>query len=287
LISRLRREEKMLSSAFENLGVEAHLIHDGDLILDPGGAADQWRSFDVAVLRSLSTTRGLAILSYLDAIRLPTVNNLRTSELCADKWRTTLALSAAGVAQPRTRLAFTAESALSGLQRIGYPAVIKPVVGSWGRLLAKVNDPEAAEAVLEHRQRLGGFPYHLHYLQQFAEKPHARDIRAFVFNHQAICAIYRHSDHWITNTARGGQASNCPITTELAELCRRASEAVGGGALAIDLFETEEGLLVNEVNHNMEFRNSSEPTGVDIAKAYADFVVSTAAKVSQVSGRPA
>ncbi len=178
--------------------------------------------------------------------------------------------------QPAARLAFSAPAGLHALQELGYPAVLKPVVGSWGRLLARLNDRDAAEALLEHRHTLGGYPHHIHYLQAYHEKPAGRDIRAFVVGERTLCAIYRTSTHWITNTARGGRASNCPVTPELESLCRRSARAVGGGVLAVDLLETEEGLLVNEVNHSMEFRNSIEPTGVDIPGAVADYALALA-----------
>jgi len=137
------------------------------------------------------------------------------------------------------------------------------VIGSWGRLLAKVTDRAAAEALLEHKEVLGGFQHQLFYIQEYVEKP-GRDIRVFVVGERAIAAIYRRSAHWITNTARGGQAENCPLTEEVARLSVKAAEAVGGGVVAVDLFESERGLLVNEVNHTMEFKNSVHTTGVDI-----------------------
>ena len=103
-----------------------------------------------------------------------------------------------------------------------------------------------------------------------------RDIRAFVVGDEPICAIYRTSDSWITNTARGGIATRCPLTAEVTEICRRTAQAIGGGLLAIDLFETATGLSVNEVNHTMEFRNSIATTGVNIPARMVDYVVETA-----------
>jgi [lysine-biosynthesis-protein LysW]--L-2-aminoadipate ligase len=149
---------------------------------------------------------------------------------------------------------------------------LKPVTGSWGRLLARITDRDAAESVLEHRFTLGDWTQHTVYAQQFVEKQ-GRDIRAFVIGDRTVCAIYRTSPHWITNTARGGVASNCPVSDELNELCVRAAQAVGGGVLALDVFETPDGLAVNEINHTMEFRNSSAPTGVDIAAAVVDYAL--------------
>ncbi|HEV2065574.1 MAG TPA: RimK family alpha-L-glutamate ligase, partial [Thermomicrobiales bacterium] len=168
--------------------------------------------------------------------------------------------------------AFTPESAVGAIEEIGYPVVLKPAVGSWGRLLARVNDRDAAEALLEHKVTLGSFHHGAFYIQEFVEK-HGRDIRSFVVDDKTICAIYRDSPHWITNTARGGKASNCPVTPELDDVSRAAAAAVGGGVVAVDLFETERGLQVNEVNYTMEFRNSIDTTGVDIPARIVDYVL--------------
>jgi [lysine-biosynthesis-protein LysW]--L-2-aminoadipate ligase len=139
-------------------------------------------------------------------------------------------------------------------------------------LLARVNDRDAAEALLEHKVTLGSFHHGAFYIQEFVRKP-GRDIRSFVVGDETICAIYRESPHWITNTARGGVASNCPVTAELDRISLAAARAVGGGVLAIDLFESERGLIVNEVNYTMEFRNSIDTTGVDIPAKIVDYVM--------------
>jgi len=195
---------------------------------------------------------------------------------CNDKLLTTLALLRAGIPTPHTMLAFDSQVAIKGMDMLSYPVVLKPTSGSWGRLLARINDRDAAEAVLEHRETLGSYQHHIHYIQEYIAKPQ-RDIRAFVVGERTICAIYRTSEHWVTNTARGAVASNCPVTPELDSLCVRAAQAVGGGILAIDVLEDERrGLLINEINATMEFRNSIAPTGVDIPNAMLDYVLSCA-----------
>ena len=161
--------------------------------------------------------------------------------------------------------------------RLGYPCVIKPTTGSWGRLISKINDKEAAEAILEHKQILGSYHHSIFYIQEYVEKK-GKDIRAFVVGDDCIAAIYRFSDHWITNTARGGRAENCPVTTELGEICVRAANACGGGALAVDVFETDTGFSVNEVNYTMEFRNSIDTTGVNIPEKIVDYVIEVGRK---------
>jgi [lysine-biosynthesis-protein LysW]--L-2-aminoadipate ligase len=189
----------------------------------------------------------------------------------ATSFRPPARLTAAGVPSPRTMIAYTAESALEAIEELGYPVVLKPAVGSWGRLLSKLNDREAAESVLEHKEVLGTYHHSIFYIQEYIDKP-MRDIRAFVVGDETICAIYRDSAHWITNTARGGTSSNCPITPELNDICVRAAKAVGGGVVAIDVLEDpERGLLVNEVNYTMEFRNSILPYGRRYSGSYGRF----------------
>lgn len=280
LVSRIRVEEKLLLASLEAAGAQVQVVNDGELVFRLGDGATRLEA-DVALERSVSTARGLYALRLLEAAGMPTVNTYAVASTCADKLLTTAALTEAGIPQPRARVAFTPEAALQAIEALGYPVVLKPVVGSWGRLLARVNDRDAAEAILEHKEVLGSYQHSIVYVQEYIAKP-GRDIRAFVVGDETVAAIYRRSDHWITNTARGGQASNCPVTPEINELCRRAAAAVGAGdagaVLAVDLLEDpDRGLLVNEVNHTMEFRNSIEPTGVDIPGLVAAYVLRRAA----------
>ncbi len=280
LITHIRAEEKLLINAFQERGLQPDIILDRDLNFDVTGNATQlapsgvsWNDYDVIVERAISTSRGLYALALLNSWGVNTINRYETAAICADKLRTSIALAAAHVPQPATRVAFDPDTALKSLSDLGYPAVLKPVTGSWGRLLARVNDQETAESIIEHRQTLGDYNHHVYYAQEYINKP-GRDIRAFVVGNRTICAIYRTSPHWITNTARGGEASNCPITPELDQLCMQAAQAVGGGILAIDVLENSDGsLLVNEINHTMEFRNSSAPTGVDIASEVVTYAL--------------
>jgi [lysine-biosynthesis-protein LysW]---L-2-aminoadipate ligase len=278
IVSRIRVEEKLLLQALDAAGVTVQIVNDDELVLPVVGRNHASRSIlpapaDVVLERSVSAARGIYALRLLEAAGIPTVNRYATAATCWDKLLTTAALAEAGIAQPETRVAFTPESALAAIEELGYPVVLKPIVGSWGRLLARVNDRDAAEAILEHKDVLGSYLHSIFYIQQYVAKP-GRDIRAFVVGDETICAIYRASSHWITNTARGGQASNCPVTPELDDLCQRTAQAVGGGVLAIDVLEDpDRGFLVNEVNHTMEFRNSIHTTGVDIPARVVDYVL--------------
>ena len=272
LYTRLRAEEKYLLEEFEkHPDVEVVRINDGDTFFDINQLPEQ---IDVLFERSISYSRGLYISRIFEAHGIPVVNSSAVAERCGDKYVTSQILAMNGIPTPRVLMAFDAESALRAIEAMGYPCVLKPVVGSWGRLLAKVENREMAEALIEHKATLG-VHHQVFYIQEYIDKP-GRDIRAFVVGDQAICAIYRTSENWITNTARGGVATNCPVTGEISELCRRAAHAVGGGLLALDLFETENGLTINEINHTMEFRNSITTTGVNIPQKMIEYVLSQA-----------
>jgi [lysine-biosynthesis-protein LysW]--L-2-aminoadipate ligase len=275
LLSRVRVEEKWLGEAFDKRGVAYDRIDDREAIFDIDHI-EQWLQYDVVLERSISFARGLYATQILNAWGVPTVNRSEVAAICGDKLTTTLMLQRAHVPQPRILVAFTPESALEAIEQMGYPVVLKPVVGSWGRLLSKINDREAAEAILEHKDTLGSFQHSVFYIQEYIQKP-GRDIRTFVIGDHTVCAIYRNSPHWITNTARGGQGVVCPVTPALNDICIAAAKAVGGGVLAIDVLEDpERGYLINEVNHTMEFHTTVPTTGVDIPGMIVEHTIAVA-----------
>lgn len=272
LMTRLRTEEKLLLEEFGRLpDVEIVRIMDGERFFDISKLPDE---VDVVFERSISYSRGLYISRIFEANGARVVNSSAVAERCGDKYVTSQILAREAIPTPRVLMAFDEESALAAVEAIGYPCVLKPVVGSWGRLLAKVENRYDAESFVEHKAALG-VNHQVFYIQEYINKP-GRDIRAFVIGEEPICAIYRSSENWITNTARGGVASNCPVTDEIADLCRRAAHAVGGGLLALDLFETDNGLTINEINHTMEFRNSITTTGVNIPEKMVNYVLEQA-----------
>ncbi len=270
LLSRVRVEEKWLFEALDKRGLPYDRIDDREVtfnLAQPG----KWRDYDVILERSISYGRGLYATRVLNSWGIPTVNSAQVAEVCGDKLTTSAALEAAGVPQPQVRVAFTPEAALKAMDELGYPVVLKPVVGSWGRLVSKVNDREAAEAILEHREVLGNYQHQIYYIQEYIAKP-GRDIRAYVVGDRTIAASYRSSKHWITNTARGAAGTKCTVTPELDRVCQAAARAVGGGVLAVDVLEDpQRGFLVNEVNHTMEFHSSAPASGVDIPGLVVDY----------------
>ena len=277
LYSRVRVEEKLLFDELDRRGVNYDKLDDREAAFelnDPGA----WAKYDVILERCINHSRALYAMKILNDWGIPTVNTAYVADVCGNKLVTSSHLVKAGVPTTRIKVAFTPESALKAIEELGYPVVLKPAIGSWGRLLSKINDRDAAEAVLEHKEILGSYHHSIFYIQEYIRKP-KRDIRAFVVGDRCIAAIYRQADHWITNTARGGLATGCPVTDELNDICVRASNAVGGGITGVDLLEDpERGLLVNEVNYTIEFRNSIATTGVNIPEQVINYVLAAGEK---------
>ncbi len=275
LYTKLRPEEKLLLEELRTRkNVEVVKIDDNLEFFD---ITEKKYDVDVLFERSVSYSRGLYISKLFEAQGIPVVNKSIIAERCGDKYVTSQILASNKIPTPKVIMAFSEESALLATEKMGYPCVLKPVVGSWGRLMAKIENKEQAESIIEHKSTLGGYNHSIFYIQEYINKP-GRDIRAFSVGGKTICAIYRNSEHWITNTARGGVASNCPVTKEIDEICKKTSKAIGGGLLAMDLFETKDSFSVNEVNHTMEFRNSVHTTGINIPKLMVDYVLEAARK---------
>ncbi|KYK23787.1 lysine biosynthesis protein LysX [Thermoplasmatales archaeon SG8-52-4] len=275
LHSIIRMDEKFLLNEMKNRSnIKVIMIDDRNLEFTLG---KNNFPFGVVIERCINHSRALHSLRLFESVGISCVNTYKVGNICGDKLLTSIALAEDNIPQPEVRIAFTEKSALQAIEDMGYPVVLKPAVGSWGRLISKINDRDAAEAILEHKKILGSYHHSIYYIQKYVNKK-GRDIRSFVVGDQCIAAIYRTSDHWITNTARGGIASNCKVTDELSEISLKAADAVGGGVVAIDLFETDKGLSVNEVNYTMEFKNSVETTGVNIPEKIVDYVMDVAKK---------
>jgi [lysine-biosynthesis-protein LysW]---L-2-aminoadipate ligase len=269
LISQVRLEEKLIFAAAERTGLELVKVFDKELVLDL--CEPSFPEADVVLDRGLVHSRAEYSLRYLSGIGIPTVNSYEATILCDNKFLTTTILHESGIPTLRTMIAYTPQAAMQAIERMGYPVVLKPPVGSWGRLLAKINDREAAEAVLEHKEILGSYHHSIFYIQEYVPK-RGGDIRAFVVGDRIIGASYRASEHWITNVARGATSESYPVTSELEDIALRSAQAVGGEILGVDLVETDEGLKVIEINTGAEFKGLIEATSADVPEAIVEYV---------------
>ena len=265
----IRPEEKAILAAAEARSVAVERIDDGETTfgLDPPAHLPS-----VVLNRSVSHTRSLYATRCFAHYGVPTVNHPDVVELAGDKILTSLRLHERGIPTPRTVVALSPEAAMRAIEEIGYPAVLKPAIGSWGRLMAKVDDAEEAEQILEHKAALTSPLHSVIYVQEFVPKPD-RDLRVLVVGDEVVAAMYRHSAGWRTNAARGATTEATPLTPELSDLSLRAARAVGGGVLAVDLMESPQGLTVHEVNPTPEFKALAAATGVDVAGRIVDHAV--------------
>jgi [lysine-biosynthesis-protein LysW]--L-2-aminoadipate ligase len=276
--SRIRKDEKLLLGELRERG---HDVVKVDVRRQRFGLEEppaEMADVDVLVDRCLATSRSRYVTRFADAYGIPIVNGAETARICADKVENSLALAGAGVPTPTTEVAFTKDTALEVVEDFGYPCVLKPVVGSWGRLMAKLDSRSAAEAVLEHKETLGHYEHKVFYVQEFVEKP-GRDIRVVATDGEPVAAMVRSSDHWLTNAAQGAEVEPFELDDEARDLVARASDAVGGGLLGVDLMETgvddsgtPTGYTVHEVNHTVEFKALDDAVEVDVPARVVDWL---------------
>lgn len=273
LYDTIRWEEKSLYEAAKKKGVELENVDVKNLRIGLNGD-NKWQD-KVVLQRSVSYFKSLHATAALEGLGAKVINPLRVASITGNKLFAHMEFQKAGVKTPKAVAAFSEESAIAALQEFGYPAVIKPTVGSWGRMIGLLRDKDAAQAVIEDREHM--FPlYHIYYFEEFVKRP-PRDIRAIVVGDKVVAAIYRYSGEgeWKTNMALGGRAEACPVTAELTDICMKATDAVGGQIVGVDLMESDsDGLMVHEVNNTTEFKNTARVTGVDIAGLMVDYALS-------------
>lgn len=273
LFDNIRWEEKSIIEKAKRSELDLKPIDCKDLVLFLNEDTRKFKD-KVILQRCISYFRSLHSTAGLEGLGARMINSLYTSFMCGNKLISHIELQKNGIQTPTAMCAFNTNSSLEGIKKFGYPVVIKPTVGSWGRLIGLLNDEEAVKAVLEDREHM--FPiYHINYFEEFIKRP-PRDIRAIVIGDQVVAAIYRYSgnNEWKTNMALGGHASPCPITTELEDVCVKSSKIFNGDIVGVDLMESEKyGLVVHEVNNTTEFKNTVRVTGVDIPGLILDYMV--------------
>jgi [lysine-biosynthesis-protein LysW]--L-2-aminoadipate ligase len=273
LYDNIRWEEKALYEAAKKKGFNVENVDCKNLVADLNDRKSKYRG-KVVMQRCVSYFKNVHSTAALEGLGARVINPLYAAILCGNKMYAHMELEKAGVRTPKAVAAFSEEGALAALEEFGYPAVIKPTVGSWGRLIALLRDKEAARAVIEDREHM--FPlYQVYYFEEFVERP-PRDIRAIIVGDKVVAAIYRYSGEgeWKTNMALGGHAEACPVTNELEDICLKASQALGGQIVGVDLMESKsDGLLVHEVNNTTEFKNTVRVTGVDIPGLMVDYAL--------------
>lgn len=271
LYDTIRWEEKALFDAAKKKGVDVEMVDCKNLFV----RLDQTKEkFETVMQRCVSYYRSLHSTAALEGKGVNVINSLNTSIFAGNKLFTHMLLQKHGVPTPFSAVAFSEESALDALNSKGYPMVLKPTVGSWGRMIALLKDRDSAEGIMESRERM--YPiYQVYYLEEFVQRP-PRDIRAIMVGDKVVAAIYRYSGdgQWKTNMALGGKAEECKVTKEMEDICIKAKNAVQGQIVGVDLMESKEkGLVVHEVNNTTEYKNTVRVTGVDIPALMIDYAL--------------
>ena len=270
LYDTIRLEEKLLIESAKKNDINLEMVDCKKLFVD----LNDNKNFDGPVLqRCVSYYRNLHSTAAIECQGTKVDNCLNSGIFAGNKLFTHMLLQKAGVPTPDATVAFSKDSALEALDKNGFPKIIKPTVGSWGRMVSKINDMDSAEGIIDGREAM--YPIHqVHFLEEFVERP-PRDIRVIVIGDNVAAGIYRNSGdgNWKTNTHLGGSAETCEITNEIEDICIKAKDAVYGDIVGIDLMESnEKGMVVHEINNTTEFRNVVRVTGVDIPKLMLEYV---------------
>lgn len=280
IYDKLRFEEKKIYNDIQQKGFDATLIDGKSLIFDTESSKSDSRFGDIILQRVISYNRGLHLTYCLEQIGLPVVNSFSASEICGNKLITSLILKKNNVPTPKTTFAFSTESARECMKKLGFPLVVKPIIGSWGRGVYQIKDQSMADMMLDSRQENDNSFSRIYYFQELIDRP-SRDIRCIVIGDQIVASVFRYSseNEWRTNVAVGGRTEVAPLTSELKEIVLKASNAIGGGILGVDLMEDKErGYLVHEVNNTVEFRGASAVCKSDIAGSMTDYLVKMSSK---------
>jgi len=271
LYDTIRWEEKALLEAGKKKNINVQMLDCKKLFLDLDKDKD---GYGTVLQRCVSYYRNVHSTAALEGMGVDVINCLKTGIFAGNKLYTHMLLKKEGVPTPHATVAFSRDAALESLEKVGYPKIIKPTVGSWGRMISKINDKDSADGIIESREKM--YPiYQIHYLEEFVKRP-PRDIRAIMVGDKIVAAIYRYSGNgnWKTNMALGGRAEKCEITSEMEEICIKAKNAVQGQIVGVDLMESEDrGLLVHEVNNTTEFKNTVRVCDVDIPSLMLDYTL--------------
>ena len=206
------------------------------------------------------------------------MNSPRAIERCVDKFYTTALLQEAGLPVPPTVVCETVDEAMAAVREMK-DVVIKPLFGSMGHGLVRVNDPDVAFRVARSLEAIRA----VFYVQQAVDHG-GRDVRAFVVGGQVIGAIERRAPagDWRSNLARGGSARPVALSEELRQLALTAASAVGADYAGVDLLPGAGGAaFVLEVNGIPGWKGLQRASGVDVAGAIVDHLIARAGAVAR------
>lgn len=274
---RIRGEEKSLALEARRAGCSAELVDGRALFFEATAKKSEQKFGDVVLQRCISYYRSLFLTRIMEHFGAYVINTSKVSEVCGNKLVSSMVLARAGVPTPKTYVALSSESVDEAAEALGYPVVLKPFIGSWGRMISIAKDNQTLDTIVELRESIPNPIEHMYYLQDFVERP-PRDIRAIVAGDDIIATVYRNAaaNEWRTNVARGATTTAFKPDKELKEIVLKAAHVVGGGILGVDVMESSEGYLVHEVNNTVEFKGAQAASKTKIAAKMIEYVIRSA-----------
>ncbi len=277
IYDQIRWEEKKIYQEAMNRKLDIQLIDAKEINFKTDTSKEELQKIygEVVLQRCLGFYRGLHITAFLETKGITVVNKFNTINTCGNKLLTTLKLIENNLPIPKTSITFTTKSSLSALEELGYPAINKPLIGSWGRMVTILKDKQTANAIFEMKEIMNNPINNIHYNQEMIQCS-GEDIRCIVIDNKLITAISRKpaKGEWRANVAKGATVSKYEITPELNKLVTLASKSVGGGILGVDIMDSGNGLVINEINGTVEFKGASTISDIDIGKIIIDYVTS-------------
>jgi glutamate--LysW ligase ArgX len=233
-------------------------------------------SLDAVVVRTISMYRGLYVSAVFGANGVFVVNPWETIIVSGDKILAYARLTEKKVPVPATVIAASKEAALRAAREKGFPIILKSPIGSWGRLVSKTRSEEELRVIVEHREALPCSQQKTMIIQDYVDTG-AKDIRCIVIGDELLGCIERIASkgEWRSNVALGAKTRPRSTDPELEDIALRAAEAVKGFFVSIDIFETGNGYLVNEVNATPEFKGFMRATGLNPARKLAEKIAET------------
>jgi len=232
--------------------------------LDPYAALV--RGFGVAPTQKIFFR--LDILRALEELGIKLINSRESLEIASDKFLTSIFLKNNGIPTPETIICEHSSDALEAFDILGKDVILKPLYGSKGIGITRLNEKGFAENVIYSLERLN----EVFYLQEYIEHNN-RDIRILVLGEEAVAGMWRISDSWKTNIYAGAKMKSLELTEELKDLATKAAKVVKTEIAGVDIIESQKGYQVIEVNSIPGFTALDKVTEIDIPEKIAQYFV--------------
>ena len=266
-----------LKEEFDLLGADVTIYKNDDfgLSTDENGIRLTFKDVDFVIYLD----KDKYLLEALTLSGIKVFNTREAIENCDDKVLTYLALAKANIPTPATYpapLCYKPGSTVpkAALYRIAtelsFPIIVKESFGSLGKGVYLAKDEKELETLAN---RLIDRP---HLFQKFVSTSYGKDVRVIVIGGEVVGGMIRQSENdFRSNVAAGGRAEKYGLSDEIKEIALKAHRALGLDYSGVDILFGENGKpIVCEVNSNAFFRSFEAVTHINVARKYAEYVLS-------------